>query len=41
MQNVSGIADDILVASFGEWGKDHSETLGEGSIGMQGIEPKT
>ena len=27
MPNLFGIADDILIAGFDEWGKDHDETL--------------
>ena len=27
ISNVFGMADDILIAGFDEWGKDHNETL--------------
>ena len=27
MQNVFGVADDILIAHFDEWGKNYDETL--------------
>ena len=30
MLNVFGIANDILIAGFDEWGKDHDETLEKG-----------
>ena len=35
MPNVFGIADDILIEGFDEWGLRPSWDIGEGNMGMQ------
>ena len=41
MPNVFGIVDDILIAGFDEWGRDHDGTLEKLLQGMQAGKPNT